>query len=249
MPDEERTEGGQPVYRYPQSQQGWKPAEPDFNLREHVERHLKNYLGDSDYVLHEIISNGIHIDVYIYNPTPQRPHYLLVTSGMSDMPMTVPPGAEGLQYAELVIGLPSYWPMNEAYQAGDEGAFADFNNYWPIYMLKYFARFPHDYKSWLGWGHSIPNGDPPATIANTRFVGTVIGPLTTLPEDFVRLETPEKDVWFYSLLPVYTEELLFKLRSSDGADPLIEKFRLAGITEVLDVNRRNVCVERKLGRH
>lgn len=249
MPDEEFTEGGQPIYRYTEPEPGWTPAEPDFDLRQHVERHLTHYLGESASVLHEVISDGIHIDVYIYEPTMQRPFYTLVTSGMSDQPMTVPAGAEGMEYAELVIGLPAHWPMNKNHELNSQGAFADANNYWPIQMLKYLARMPHDYNSWLGWGHSIPNGDPPNEVANTRFVGTVIGPVSTLPDGFVQLETPGKTVWFYSLLPIYAEEMQFKLRTQEGGSALIDKLANAGVNEVLDIHRINVCAERKLGRH
>ncbi|MFQ8729788.1 MAG: suppressor of fused domain protein [Enterocloster bolteae] len=26
------------------------------------------------------------------------------------------------------------------------------SEYWPIRLIKYLARFPHEYSTWLGWG-------------------------------------------------------------------------------------------------
>lgn len=44
---------------------------------------------------------------------------------------------------------------------------------------------------------------------------------------------------FYSLIPLYQEEMEFKLKK--GLDSLYQKFDAAGINELLDINRKNVC--------
>ena len=59
---------------------------------------------------HELISDLVHIDVNIMRPTEERPYYVMYTTGMSDMPMTLPEeiadrgGFKG--YAELFMFLP-----------------------------------------------------------------------------------------------------------------------------------------------
>lgn len=52
-----------------------------------------------------------------------------------------------------LILLPADWPL-------DEKAFKDERNYWPIRVLEQIGQLPHDLATWLGTGHSIPNGDP-----------------------------------------------------------------------------------------
>ena len=49
----------------------------------------------------------------------------------------------------------------------------------------------------------------------------------------------EKTVYFLSVIPLYEEEMNFKLKH--GTDPLVERLARAGISELLDVNRKNVC--------
>jgi Suppressor of fused protein (SUFU) len=47
---------------------------------------------------------------------------------------------------------------------------------------------------------------------------------------------------FYALLPIYREEMEFKLKH--GGERLYERFDQAGINELLDINRKNVCRKR-----
>lgn len=245
---DERTKGGQEIIRSVREERGWTPPELDGEVREAVEAHLERFLGDSSSVWHEIISDLVHIDVYKFEPTPERPYFTLVTSGMSDLPMTVPQGVEGMARAELMLCLPPDWPLGHTGEVSTQGDLADFNNYWPIHTLKYLARMPHEYQTWLGWGHSIPNGDPPQPVANTKFVGTVIGPVVTLPDEFVQLEVGDKTVWFYAIYPVYAEEMQFKIDNPEGADALFERFEKAKVTELVDPLRKNVCARRLFGR-
>lgn len=38
------------------------------------------------FVWHELVSDLVHLDVHVAEPTPARPYYTVVTSGMSDRP-------------------------------------------------------------------------------------------------------------------------------------------------------------------
>ncbi|WP_262922976.1 suppressor of fused domain protein [Hymenobacter cellulosilyticus] len=64
-------------------------------------------------MFHEIISDKVHLDVHVVDPSKDFPFYTLVTSGMSDLPMAVPEGEEEARYAELCVLLPSTWQMPE----------------------------------------------------------------------------------------------------------------------------------------
>jgi hypothetical protein len=49
----------------------------------------------------------------------------------------------------------------------------------------------------------------------------------------------DKVIHFLSVVPLYREEMALKLQS--GLDPLLERLDAAGVTELLDVRRKNVC--------
>src|SRR5215471_13595300 len=147
--DPETSESGEPIWRHPPREEGWTiPNMEDCSL-EQIDKHIETHIGKISTVLHEIASDLVHIDVHQVNPTQERPYYTLITSGMSDLPMTVPESAHDFRYAELMLCLPSDWRLDhdDLKQGGDL-------YYWPIRWLKICARFPHEYKTWFGWGHT-----------------------------------------------------------------------------------------------
>jgi hypothetical protein len=203
---------------------------------EEIEAHLARHIGEVKSVFHEIVSDIVHLDVLFVPPAEDRPFNLLVTSGVGDLPMTVPEGCEELRRCELMIALPADWKL-----AG-EGA-DDESNYWPIRWLKMVGRLPHEYRTWLGHGHTIPNGDPPTRIADTKFVGAMISGVYPFPEGFDRLRLQSGEVLnFYLLVPLYAEEMDVKLEK--GSDEIFERFNGQKIDLVLDTKRPNVALKR-----
>lgn len=242
-PDQDQPEispSGSPIYRY----EGVAPAPFELAtgdeativaISDHIERHLGPVAG----VFHELISDQVHLDVYVVAPSADFPFYTLITSGMSDRPMTVPPEAnpnEAPPYAELCLLLPSTWPIPAPGEA-----FADDNAYWPISWLKLVARLPHEYRTWLGFGHSIPNGAEAAPFADDTELGCML--LLTaisLPEEFQTLQVrADKMVQFYTLYPLYREEM--DLKTNLGVDALLDRFEEYDISDVLDLTRPNVA--------
>lgn len=224
---------GAPIYRHqaPVSPGEWVTGDSE-NIAL-ISAHIETHIGPVETVFHELISTSVHIDVHIVAPTEDRPFYTLVTSGMSDRPMTVPEGAENLRYAELVLCLPADWPM------GDE-AWKDENNYWPIRALKTLARFPHEYQTWLCVDHTVPNGNPPQVYApNCPYACALIGPVMSVSLDFAQLVVnPEKAIHFFGVHFIYQDELQFKLEA--GVEPLLEAFDAVDHTELVDITRE--CV-------
>ena len=98
-----------------------------------ISAHIEEHIGPIDYVFHELVSEYVHIDIHRVPPQKQRPFYTLVTSGMSEQPMTVPNGAETLRFTELMLSLPPHWRLSME-------DFRDERNYWPIRLLKVLAR-------------------------------------------------------------------------------------------------------------
>ncbi|UHA72778.1 suppressor of fused domain protein [Paenibacillus sp. 481] len=228
---------GAPIYRHQQRNDVHIVSGNDETIQL-VADHVEKYIGPISNVYHELISDVVHIDIFVVEPTPDRNYYTLVTCGMSELPMTVPEGAEEFRFAELMLCLPPDWKMSSE-------AFNDERNYWPIRWLKTLARLPHEYDSWLYIGHTIPNGDPAEWYAeDTELCGTLLGmPATVQPDFFSCQASADRTIYFYSVIPIYEEEMQFKL--NEGIDPLYDKLSEAGVHELLDLKRDNTCKAKK----
>jgi hypothetical protein len=207
---------------------------PHSDNLEAIEKHIAEHLGEPATVFHEIISTTVHIDVHLVPATPDRPWVSLVTSGMSDLPMTAPEGAEDCRFAELMTRLPPDWPLTQE-------AFQDERNYWPLRWLKQLARLPHEYQTWLSYGHSIPNGDPPAPLApGLPFVGVVLSPPWIGGDGFQTLHLADgTPVRFWSLVPLHPSEIDFKLRHGTGE--LFQRLAAVGASDLVDLDRPPVA--------
>lgn len=225
---------GGPVHVHEPRSRQFEPAIGDVDNIERISQHVEQHWGKIDTVYHEIISDLVHVDVHWVRPNANRPYHTFVTSGMSDRPMTVPVGAEDFRYGEVMLCLPADWKLIKE-------AFEEHQNYWPIELLNSTARFPHEYDTWVCFGHTITNGNPPKPYdPNARFCGCLISVPQLADKDFWTLQIDaEKTIRFYSVIPIYREEMDFKVKH--GADPLIDKLCEQEITELLDVNRKNVC--------
>lgn len=231
MKNQEVTKGGSEIIHHYQSTQSAIVSGNEDNINlitEHIEKHV----GPISCVIHEIISEQVHIDIHIVEPTPERNFYTLITSGMSDQPMVNDQG-ENCYFAELLLALPPDWKL-------DEESWKDNNNYWPIEWLSFLARFPHYYNTWLWEGHTIPNGENPAPFSeNTDFCGWAVGFPKTVSDDFILFTPIEgKSIIFFAIYPLYYNELSYKLEK--GFESLCELFDLHNVTELIELNRRDV---------
>lgn len=229
------SESGNPIYRHHAPSEQARLAETDAQAAEALEHHIDQYIGAVDTVFHELISEYVHVDVYIVPPSVQHNFYTLITMGMSDLTMTIPPGAEHLRYAEVMLCLPANWKMSQQDWKDDDA------NYWPVRWLKTLARLPHQYKTWLTTAHSVPNDDPPQPFAlNTQLCGVILASPILFQENFTRIAVrPDKMIQLYSVIPLYKEEMEFKLKY--GADALFDRLDEAQVSELLDIRRKNTC--------
>ncbi len=241
----ELTPAGSPIYR----SEGSEPAPLELAngndatisaIADHIERHLGPVSG----VYHELLSDKVHLDVHVVPPSTDFPFYALITSGMSDRPMSVPPEAspaDAPPFAELCLLLPSTWNIPDD-PADIATAFEDENVYWPIRWLKRLARLPHEYGTWLGFGHTVPNGEEATPFAgNTELGCMLLLTALSLPDEFQTLVvSPEKTVQFYTLYPIYREEMALKM--AQGVDALIDQFEVYDTRDVLDLTRPNTAL-------
>jgi len=207
-----------------------------------IEAHITEHFGEHDNVFHEIISLDIHVDIVIIKPAPERPHYTLVTMGMGAHRMNVPPELveimreQGVQIdrAELMICLPPDWKVTpvDYTVVGGEKPEDDPNNpahenwYWPIRWLKTIARIPIENNTWVGYGHTIPNGPDAEPFAENTDLGCImlVPPVQFGDVEAQVCEMPDgSQVTFWQMLPIHADEMNFKLECGE-ADPLLEKF-------------------------
>ncbi|WP_196159358.1 suppressor of fused domain protein [Reinekea sp. G2M2-21] len=227
---------GSPIFTYTDGEKEWEVPSGEECIEE-ISDHIEAHIGKIPTVMHELVSDTVHIDIHHVPPTKERPFHTLVTSGMSDLPMSVPEDADSTKYMELMVSLPESWKIGDA-------AFKDEVWYWPVRQLKYLARFPHKYETWFGWGHSIPNGNPAEPFANnTEFCGVILLPSVTVPPDFHKLKiNDQKEIEFYSIVPLYNEEMDYKL--AKGTDALLDRLEKYHLSDVIDINRKNVAKKR-----
>lgn len=194
-----------------------------------IEKHIEKSFGSFKYVIHEIVSPDIHVDICIVEPSKEHDFYTLVTMGMGAHKMNVPPALQkeyDLQRAEIMVTLPQKWDLKS-----DKEEF-----YWPLRWLKILARLPIDNNTWLGYGHTVPNGGPFAD--NTELSGVALYmPYTFKEDDFACLLPDGGKVNFYQMLPLYEEEMNYKLKKGD-IDALFDKFD-DKFTHVVDIKRKN----------
>ena len=124
--DTEYSESGVRIYRYEAKEKPFQIVEGDADALEAIEDHIEKHVGKIDTVMHELVSDLVHIDVHIVEPAAERNYYTLITSGMSDLPMTIPDGAEEFRFAELLVCLPAGWDMPKVYDA-----MIDEEHWWP----------------------------------------------------------------------------------------------------------------------
>jgi hypothetical protein len=235
MSDEpEVSESGAPIYRHQQSRHDYEGVNSNDSRGEEIAAHVEQHIGKPASVFHEIISDLVHVDVHIVEPTRERNFFTLFTTGMSDRPMAAPPDLDDCRFAELLICLPADWKLGPR-DFDDEG------NYWPVRWLKVLARLPHQYETWLFTGHTVPNGDPAWPFAdNTALCCALLRRPRLFGEQFPLLELDDRMIHFLALTPLYAEEMAYKLCS--GFQKLEDRLDDAGVTELLNPKRFNTCL-------
>ncbi len=208
-----------------------------------ITAHVEKHIGEIHGTYAEIVPGVVAVDLIVVAPTPRKNYYTLVTSGMSDLPMSVPQGAEDFTYAELMMCLPPDWKISDE-------AFQDENNYWPVRAMKTLARFPHEHDTWLYLGHTVAyeNAAVKSYAENNNFRGMLLSLPDTVEDKpgFFNLQCSDnKVIHFFNLTPLYQEELDYKLKH--GMEALFGKLNAIGVGDVVDQNRNNACKKKLFG--
>ncbi len=205
------------------------------NSVEIIDSHLDHFFDDNAdiVVLDEIESELIHRDIYFIKATEDRPFHILLSCGMSAIPMKIPEDIESSELAEVMILLTKEWNL-------DYESFSDELNYWPIRIMKELMLLPHQNKTWLGFGHTFGHEDDEEFAEGVGFNSVMLAYSMELSADFTQIELENSElIDIYTLIPLYKEELEFKKQNS--AYDLLERFDKFEIEEILNVGRKNVC--------
>lgn len=179
----------------------------------------------------ELLSQGLGISISIHciPPNEVHPYYVLFTTGMSDLPMTVPAGKDEWKFAELVMHLPETWhhPLKDK----------DSENWsWPMGVLRRAASAPHLAKSWLA---------PPSTIISFSAEERPLGPGTELSSlllvpRFANLREPlsyeGNTINFFTVVPIHASERKFE--KEFGMSKFLRKFVDEKVPMIADFQRK-----------
>lgn len=226
---------------------------------EEIERHFADvfeYKLEDSRVFHELMSDVVHIDVHIVPPSEKRPFYLLFTTGMSDLPMTLPEDCSWddrkiYERAEIYCLLPPEWKFDGFSDPKEAERYM-----WIITALKYSARYPHVCKNCLGSMHSLQFTEENTPFAdNTGFCSAVF--LHSDSNDFGgkygdRLNYMRTEDGSYinllCFIPMYEDEMNFKIEKGGG--PLFLRLFGETVTDfsqlVIDINRESVCMNKSI---
>ena len=222
-------DGDDPDGETPEDEEAGVPEVYTEEEMEAVEGHIQQYFGKFENVFHELSSPDIHVDICVVPPSEERDYYTLVTMGMGAHRMNVPEelAEYKLERAELAIALPADWKL-------DQESMKDEKWYWPIRLLKVLARLPIVSDIWLGFGHTMDNEEDFAK--GTDLCAAILtGPQGTEDDSEVRTLPGGEEVNFYQVIPLYRDELDYKM--AHDADALLDKMN--GISFVVNPTRQD----------
>lgn len=193
--------------------------------------HIAIFFGSPQKTLREIIpGSNVSVNIHVI-PLSQKNDFLtLVTTGMSDAPMDESSGASEFNYSELIIKLPSEWPVEDLTNQSEYS--------WPFSWLRKTAHIPHRFDGWLAEGVILPNGEPPRPFAANTMLSCIMVSGVQEP-GLERLVTPQgKIINFYTLVPIYEEERNIALKN--GYEYLRVKMNEKVTDDVLNINRPSI---------
>ena len=220
-----RSPGGSTIFQYA------RPVKSDLRFAEQasaeeIDRRTLVYrrlFGGCENVSHETQPEFPHIDVCQFKG--DRAFHTLVTSGMSDLPMHLEPTARGKASPRVELIFYTHDPRPEYMDA-----------------LRWLAHFPHAYQTWVGHGHTIPNGNPPALMWNSKVLDSVLLMPTIVTCDQTlnqELTICGDAVEFLWVVPLSRAECQLKL--AHGFEAVLELFGRHNHPHVFQPGRDSYC--------
>ena len=207
------------------------PADDD--ILGHVKVHIDQYFGVYTQLLTDDSDPDHPLEIAVILPRPEHDYYTLVTVGLSRhrMDFSEERREEKLERAELLINLPRDWKLTKADCREEQWS-------WPIRMMLATAYFAmEDPEVGLESRTTLMEGEDGIPFAeNTDLRGEILLYPGVFGEEsfFCRLPGGE-EVNFYQVIPLYRDELEYKL--AHDADALLDK--MEGISFVVEPDRQD----------
>lgn len=173
--------------------------------RRALKHHYSQFFGQYFRVIHERVSSLVHIDVYIYGASPDRPYVTLATSGMG----AADPVHDNYHPIEMITYLSAEWDFASPVST------ILFNN------LLIAGRYPHEAKELITKHDTLCVYDGRTNLADALFPGS---PLTHWyfrslihePKEIDHLILPSgRHVNFVWAYPITRHELHFMMNSEN----------------------------------
>ena len=219
-------------------------APPPRHMRA-IEKHVAGFVGPLWHVLSSDRCDAAgaivgRMNVLFFEPTPERPYQMLVTAGLSDLPLCPPPGSEfDLAWAEFAICLPADWKFERAQLDPDRWDWGP--QFWPVRLLFDLASMVHQDGSWIWYHHTMEFGDRATLAEGVAFDSLMFCESEVMPEEFQEIALPGgKQIHILSLVPLLAEELAFA-KERGGPHVLLDRLEAAGVTDLV-VPGRTSCL-------
>lgn len=203
-----------------------------------LEDHIRKYFGDFTYLWREELSPSpdIRLDICLIPPRRGHDYYTLVTAGMGAHRIRRPEEMKNdcPERTELLLNLPKDWKL-------DGESLKEEDWYWPIQLLRSAARLPIAAGAWFAWGHTIGLPEGCTYAGSNKFCSSMLLLPGVFGEQSYNCEIPGgKTITFYQVIPLYKEELDYKLKN--GSEALVNKCP-DEILEVIDTGRLNAVTD------
>ena len=218
------------------AQESSLPPEAD-DVLGHAIQHINAYFGRYTQLIHDDSDLDHPLSIAVIPPRVEHDYYTLVTIGLSLFPMNVPEelADSKLNRAELLINLPKDWKLSEQDRLDNRWN-------WPIRMLLATAHFPiRDSQVWLGSRDTLGEEDATPFDEGTKLNGSILlWPGVFSDASFSCVLPDEDEVNFYQVIPLYPEELHYKLEY--GSDAFLDLCPDESL-EVINPQRLNVVTD------
>lgn len=196
------------------------------NYRQPIIEHLETHVGPV-----ETVWQTENLEILAVCATEERPFHVLATCGLSDLEMSAPDGKAHWKRAELCVLVAPNWPL-------EPKKWPQSPDFWPVGQLLRVANLPFQTDAFLGYGHTIPNGNPPRPFApQTQLCCWMLLPPASLEPEFASLALGGEQICFWGLTALNEEELALKLKS--GAFAVLRLFGEREISDILEPDRES----------
>ena len=214
------------------------PADDD--ILGHVKVHIDQQFGVYTQLLTDNSDPDYPLEIAVIPPRLDHDYYTLVTVGLSRHRMGFPEERreEKLERAELLINLPRDWKLTKADCREERWS-------WPIRMMLATAHFAmEDPEVGLESRTTLDEGEDGIPFAeNTELRGEILLCPGVFGTDSFFCRLPDGDeVNFYQVIPLYREEIQYKLEH--GSDALLDLCPDESL-EVINPHRLNVVTDRE----